>query len=220
MKIARLVGLMVVAVMALGLVVASAAFAEPAFLPVGATFTGTSGTGVLEAGGEKIECTADTSAGTISSATLVGGVTVSFTGCKAIKGTEKCTVKSPSAAAGSIVTHELHGVLGLVLPKGTGTGVGLLLLPVENKKFVTIESTKCSIETTVSGNLVGEVTPVGVHTTKGTLVFKKGATEGQSIKSFDLSTGGSVTPKLEAFGKEAGEETTEVISWSAAVEVS
>jgi hypothetical protein len=222
MKIVRLVGLMLVATMALSLVVASAAFAEPEFKPASGTFKGTSGAGTLEAAKEKIKCTADTSTGVISSATLVGGVTVDFTGCKSInsKG-EECTASSVgSSTAGLLLTKTLHGVLGLILPKGTGSGVGLLLLPVENKKFVEVAENACSVATTVSGNLVGEVTPVGKSQTTGKLIFKKGAVEGESVKSFDPSTGGTVTPKLEAFGKEAGEETEESITWSAAVEVS
>jgi hypothetical protein len=221
MKIARLVGLTLVAVMALSLAVASAAFAEPLFLPVGATFTGTSGTATLESESlEKIKCTADTSSGEITTPHLVGGITVSFSGCKSIStaGAE-CTAKSVGAAAGSIKTNLLHGVLGLILPK-TGSGVGLLLLPAEGKKFVTIESNKCTVETTASGNVVGEVTPIGVHTTKGELILKGAGGGHASIKDFDLSLGGLVIPKLEAFGKEASEETTEELTWSTPVEVS
>jgi hypothetical protein len=222
MKIARLVGLTLVAVMALSLAVASAAFAEPLFLPVGATFKGTSGPGTLEnISGERITCAADTSTGEITTPHLVGGITVDFTGCKSVntKKSEECTAKSPGAPAGLLLTKTLHGVLGLILPKGTGTGVGLLLLPVENKKFVEIEENACAVAATVTGNLVGEVTPVGVHTTKGTLIFQ-GSGGVPSIKDFDLSLGGLVIPKIEVFGKESSETTTETITWSAAVEVS
>jgi hypothetical protein len=221
MKIARLVGFALMAVMALSLAVASAAFAEPLFLPVGATFTGTSGEGKLEAAENTIICTTDKSSGEITTPHLVGGVTVDFTGCKSSKvaGTE-CTVKSTNTSTeGLILTFTLHGVLGLILPKGTGTGVGLLLLPVANKKFVTIAKNACTEETTVSGNIAGEITPVGVHTTKGTLVFQ-GKAGVPSIKDFDPSLGGLVKPELEAFGHEASEETTETITWSTAVEVS
>jgi hypothetical protein len=221
MKITRLVGLTLVTVMALSLAIASAAFAEPLFLPVGTAFTGTSGEGVLEAAKEKIKCAADTTNGTITTPHLAGGITVDFTGCQAINSkNEECTVKSFGATTeGLILTKTLHGVLGLILPKGAGTGVGLLLLPVENKKFVEIESTKCSVATTVTGNVAGEVSPVGVHTTKAKLIFEKSG-EGEVIKDFDPSLGGLVIPKLEAFGKEAGEETEESITWGAPVEVS
>jgi hypothetical protein len=221
-SISRLAGLTFAVVLILNLAAASAAFAEPLFLPVGATFTGTGGTETLEAGGEKIKCTANTSSGVISNVHLVGGITVDFTGCKSIntKG-EECTAKSVGTTnLGLILTKTLHGVLGLILPKGTGTGVGLLLLPVENKKFWEFAENKCSIGMTVAGNLVGEVRPIGFHTTKGTLIFQKGAVEGGSIKEFDLSTGGLVVPRLEAFGKEMGIETTETVTWSAPVEVS
>jgi hypothetical protein len=220
-RISRLAGRTFAIVSIISLATASAAFAEPLFLPVGATFTGTSGSSTLEVGGNTMTCTADTSRGEISTPHLVGGITVDFTGCKSSKvaGTE-CTVKTTNTSTeGLILTNTLHGVLGLILPKGTGTGVGLLLLPAANKKFYTIASNACSEETTLSGNVVGEITPVGVHTTKATLVFQ--GKEGMpSIKDFDLSLGGLVRPALETFGHEASEETTETITWSAAVEVS
>jgi hypothetical protein len=223
MKIARLAGLVFVAVMAVSLVIASTAFAEPAFLPVGATFTGTSGTSTLTAGAsESVVCAADTSSGTISNATLVGGVTVDFTGCKSSgAGGSNCTVKSINTTTeGLILTNTLHGVLGLILPKGSGTGVGLLLLPVASKTFVTLAKNTCTVETAVKGNVAGEVKPIGVHQLTGKLIFAKATTGGQSIKDFDLSTGGLVQPELEAFGALATEETEESITFSTQVEVS
>lgn len=223
MKIARLAGLMLVAVMALGLVAASAAFAEPEFHPTGGAFTGISlGNNVLSAGGNTIVCTANTTSGTISSATLVGGVVVTFTGCKS-NGTEKnCTVKSLNAPnEGTIVTSTLHGVLGLILPKGTGSGVGLLLLPVANKKFVEIVSNKCTVATTVFGNVAGEANPIGGGLQlNGTLTFLPSLEKGESIKDFDLSTGGLVRPELEAFGAIASQETHEDLDFVPSVEVS
>jgi hypothetical protein len=221
MKIARLVGFVLVAAMALSLAVASAAFAEPEFKPTGGTFTGTSTTSnTLIASGNTVSCTANSTKGTISSATLAGGITVTFTGCKSskVEGTE-CAVNSVGAAEGTIVTNTLHGVLGLILPKGSGSGVGLLLLPVTTKKFLTLVSNKCTIESAVNGNVAGEASPIGSSQTTGKLVFQRG-TEGESIKSIDLSTGGTVTPELEAFGKEASQGTTESLTYSEAVEVS
>jgi len=222
MKIARLAGLMLVAVMAVSLAVASAAFAEPEFKPSSGTFKGTSTTGTLKAGGNEINCTADTSSGTITGTTSVGSVTVDFTGCKATNSKkEVCTVKSSGTTTeGLILTKTLNGALGLILPKGSGAGVGLLLLPVTKQEFVTITSTKCTPETTVEGTVAGEVSPVakGAQIT-GKLVFAKGTT-GESIKSFDPSVGGKTAPELEAFGAEASEETTEAITFSTSVEVS
>jgi len=223
MKIARLVGLMLVAVMAVSLAVASSAFAEPEFKPVGGTFTGTSGTSKLVAGSNSITCTTDTSKGTISSATLAGGVTVDFSGCKSTgSGGSNCTVKSTNTSnAGLILTNTLHGILGLSLTSGASTGVALLLLPsaAGSKEFVKIESNKCTTTTTaVEGSVAGAVTPVGKSQITGKLTFLPG-TEGESIKTFDPSTGGKVSPELEAFGIEASEETTEALTFSAALEV-
>jgi len=222
MKIARLAGMTLVVVMALGLVAASAAFAEPEFHPVGAKFTGVSlGNNTLSAAPNSVVCTANTTSGTISSATLVGGVVVTFTGCKSSGEKESnCTVKSVGAVEGTIVTNTLHGVLGLILPKGTGSGVGLLLLPVEGKKFLVLASNKCTIETSVTGSVAGEANPIGGGLVlSGTLTFQAGA-KGESIKDFDLSTGGLVNPELSAFAAIASQETNEDLDFVGAVEVS
>jgi hypothetical protein len=222
MKISRLFGLTLVAVMALGLVVASTAFTEPEFHPIGAKFTGVGlGLNTLSAAGNTIVCENNTTSGTISNATLVGGVVVTFTGCKSSGTTEKnCTIKSVGAAEGTIVTNTLHGVLGLILPKGTGSGVGLLLLPVTTKKFVVLSSNKCTVETSVTGNVAGEVRPVGGGLVlNGQLLFQAG-TSGESIKDFDLSTGGLLQPALESFGANVSQTTTEDLDFSPLVEVS
>jgi hypothetical protein len=225
MKIARLAGLMLVAVMALGLVAATTAFAEPEFHPIGAKFTGVGlGLNTLSGSGNTIVCEGNTTSGTISSATLVGGVVVTFTGCKSSSATgeKNCTAKStlPLGAAGTIITNTLHGVLGLILPAGTGSGVGLLLLPATGKKFVVVESNKCTIEASITGNVAGEAKPIGGGLVlNGQLLFQAGTT-GESIKDFDLSTGGLVVTNLEAFGNAASQVTTEDLDFSPLVEVS
>jgi hypothetical protein len=218
-SIARLAGVLLAIVCALALV-PTAASAEPEFKPTGGTFTGSSGgSNKLAAGGNEIACATNSTKGTISSATLIGGVTITFTGCKSTgTGGTNCTVKSTGAAAGTIATNTLHGVLGLILPKGTGTGIGLLLLPVVNKKIVTVESNKCTVETAVAGNFAGEVCPVGTSQTTGKLVFAAGE-KGESIKDFDLSTGGLVKPELEAYGAIASQTTEESLTYSAALEI-
>jgi hypothetical protein len=219
MKIARLVGFVFVAVMALSLAAVSAAFAKPEFKPTGATFSGTSiGPNILETAGNTITCTANTSSGTISSATLIGNIQVSFTGCKSSKKAgEECTVKSVGGSEGLITTNTLHGVLGLILPSDVP---GLLLLPATTKKFVTIASNKCTAETAVNGNIAGRVTPFGESVKTGKQFYEPSSTGvGESVKDIDLSTGGLVVPELEAFGKEASQNTTELIGWSELVEV-
>ena len=224
MKSPRLAGPTLAAIVALSLVVASSAFAEPAFHPIGGTFTGLGlGPEKLTFGGQEVKCEHNITSGTISNATLAGGVVVTFTGCKSTgTGGSNCTLKSssPVGAAGVIITNTLHGVLGLILPKGTGSGVGLLLLPVANGKFFTLESNKCTAATSVTGNIAGETNPVGGGlVSKGTLTFQAG-TKGESIKDFDLSTGGLVRPELELFAAIGSLETNEDVTFSPAVEVS
>jgi hypothetical protein len=222
MKIARLAGLVLVAMMTLGLTVASAAFAEPEFKPTGGTVKGISTTtNELVAGKNSITCAGNTTnSGTVSSATLLSGIVVTFTGCTS-SGAEKsgCTANSTGASAGKINTATLHGVLGLILPKGTGSGVGLLLLPAVSKGvFAEIESNECTVETAVEGNVAAEwllLLHIGniIH-----LHFRKsGAVE--SIKDFDLSSGGLVLPALKAFGLTASQTTEEELDFTPGIEV-
>jgi hypothetical protein len=225
MKIARLAGLMFVAVLALGLVAVSAAFAGPQFNPTsGVTLSGSGGTGLLKAnnGAETVLCTANSASGVISSATLAGGVVVKFTGCTSTS-TEKanCSVSSKTAggAAGTITTETLHGVLGTILPGGTA---GLLLLPsaAGSKKFLTLLANKCTIEAQITGNVAGVIEPLGHSQSTGKLIFTtKAAGTEQAVMNFDPSTGGAVLPQLIAFGTNATEETTENLKFSPNLEV-
>jgi hypothetical protein len=224
MRIVRLAGPVLVAILAMSLMIASAAFAGPEFKPTGSTFTGTSGTSVLEAagGGEKVTCESDASSGTITSSTLAGGVVVHFLGCSgATVAGEKCTVKSTNTTvAGLILTNTLHGVLGLVLPKpASGSDAALVLLPVSGKVFVTlVGSGKCVETTKVSGSVAGLAEPVGTSSKTGKLVF--GVTSGvQNIKDVDLTTGGLVAPELTAFSTTATESTSESVTYVTATEV-
>jgi hypothetical protein len=223
MKIARLAGLMFVVVTALSLAVASAAFGEAEFKQTGLTFTGKSdATNELASGNNKVACTGNTTKGTISSAFLAGGVTVSFTGCTSAGKTKSgCVASSVGAPAGDINTETLHGVLGLILPKGTGTGVALVLLPAVSKgDFVELAENECTVGTAVEGNVGGEVVPVGKKQNTGLLNFQpNGAVE--SIKVVDLASNGAlITTGLKAFGGAATQKTDELLSFSGELEVS
>jgi hypothetical protein len=221
MKIARLAGLMLAAIMAVALVAASVASAEPNFTPTGQTFSASANATQLAAdnGVDVVKCETLSSGGTVSSATLVSGIVIHFLGCKSSGngGTSFCTVKSVGASEGLILTATLHGVLGLTLLT-TGTKVGLLLLPVKGKEFVALAANSCTVETAVSGNVAGEVEPVGTKTTKGNLLFNVSGGK-QVITSFDPSTGGTTTPKLEAFTTAATEEAKAAITFGLATEV-
>jgi hypothetical protein len=221
MKIARLEGLAVIAVLTMSLVVASMAPAEPEFKPATATLTGTSGPSVLEAndGIEKLSCEKTTLTGRLTSATLAGGLVVHFLGCTSTgEGGSNCAVNSLGGSVGLIVTKTLHGVLGLILPKA-GTGVGLLLLPATGKAFTTLAANACTEETTISGNIAGEVEPIGKSQLTGKVTFAATGVK-QAIKGFDPSTGGTTTAKLTLFAAEASESLTESLTYSTATEVS
>jgi hypothetical protein len=223
MKVVRLSGLALVAVLAMSLMIASVASAAPVFTPTGATLTGTSGVSVLEAAGERVTCEKDTTAGAVvTSATLIGGIVVHFLGCSAKTATkEECTVKSTNTTEpGLILTTTLHGVLGLILPKPTsGSDVALVLLPISGATFVAlVGSGKCVETTKVQGSVAGTLEPVGVSQTTGKLTLV-GSGGKESITDVDLSTGGLVAPELKAFGSSASEETTENYTLSKATEV-
>ena len=221
MKIARLASLMLVAILAVGLAVSSVASAAPLIGPVGATLTGTSGTGILTAAGETITCAKDTSTGTITSSTLIGGITVHFLECtgKNSAGAE-CPVMSTGAPLSNLLlTNVLHGVLGLILPKPAApeSDIALVLLPVSGAAFVNILGS-CFTNLSVSGQVAGLVLPVNIASTTGRLIF--GVTAGvQNITDVDLSTGGLIKPKLTVGSEPGTEETTENIEFKEAVEV-
>jgi hypothetical protein len=223
MKVVRLSGLALVAVLAMSLMIASVASAAPVFTPTGATLTGTSGVGTLEAAGEVVKCETDTAGGTVTSATLIGGIVVHFLGCsaKTVAG-GTCTVKSTNTtAAGLILTNTLHGVLGLILPVPTppASDVALVLLPISGSTFVTLVGSGTCVETTkVQGSVAGVLSPVGVSQTTGKLVLT-GSAGKESITDVDLSTGGLVAPELKAFGSSASEQTEENYTLSKATEV-
>jgi len=218
MKIARLASLMLVAILAVGLAVASVAAAEPEFTPVGASITGTSGEGKFTAGTEVVTCAKDTlTSGTgVTTATLIGNLTVHFLECTAKNAAgETCPAMSAGAPLENLIlTKTLHGVLGLILPKPeTGSGVALLVLPTGGGEFYKLLG-KCIPETIVEGDVAGIVEPVGSSVTTGTIKFPSPA-----IKNVDLSTGGAVTVKLKWFGVAATDVTTESITYSKATEV-
>jgi hypothetical protein len=215
--------LILVGVVPIAAVAAPPAAAGPQFNPTsGVTITGGGGSSLLQANNktEKVLCTANTASGVISSATLAGGVVVTFTGCTSSSPTKaNCSVSSKTSggAAGAITTATLHGVLGTLLPSKVA---GLLLLPATAKKWYTLLETACTTEAQVTGNLAGEIAPVGTSQSTGKLVFTtKAAGAEQGVTDFDPSTGGLVLPELVAFGTTATEEDTESLCYSPNAEV-
>jgi hypothetical protein len=202
-KIVAFLGCAIIATLSAGLA-ASIALAGPQFNPTsGVTIAGSGGASLFQAnnGTEKVLCTANTSSGVISSATLAGGFVVKLTGCTSASPTKaNCSVSSKTSggAAGSITTETLHGVLGTILPSGRA---GLLLLPTTGKKWYTLQENACTVEAAATGNLAGEYEPLGSSQKTGKLVFttKAGGAE-QAVTDFDPSTGGLVVPGFVSFG--------------------
>lgn len=223
MKIARLAALILVAALAMGLVVASVASAAgPEFKFLSGTttakITGTSGTSILEATGEKVSCGKSEVEGATTSTTLFH-VTIHYLECEGTNGIngKKCPVMSTGAPAENLILVLLIGHLGTVLPGGAA---GALLTPASGKTFVTLlpNSVKCIPETKVTGSVAGLVEPTGKFATTGKIVLA--ATGGkENIKDIDLSNGSLVEPELVAFGSAATQTQTESLTFSPDIEV-
>jgi hypothetical protein len=217
MKIARLVGVMLVAVLAMSLVAASASSAAPTFKPGSGNLTAKGGTSVLKASSDTVTCATNEAAGAIASSSLVGPFTIKFTGCSSSGATKSgCTIKNVGGTEGTIVTSTVHGVLGTVL-NPTGGAAGLLILPTSGKQFVTLAENSCTPETKVTGSVAGIVLPTGKSQTTGKLVLTVISSK-QQITSIDTA-GGNVEPALTAFSEPATQSTEDSITFSAAVEV-
>jgi hypothetical protein len=211
MRLIRLAGLLLVMVLAMGSLpvgTASAESSNPLFLPVnGQTISGESGPSTLTAtAGQVITCQKDRITGAITSSLLAGKLFVHYLECTVVSaegGATRCTIKSREAAEGLILTKELHGILGLILsPAPLDTGI--LLLPLSGKVIIELAeskngSTKCTPESKVTGTVAALITPVGVDTTKGSLVLPC-----ENIKKIDLTHGlGFREPEVVAFSASA-----------------
>jgi hypothetical protein len=220
MKISRLIGAILAAVFAVGLVMAAAASAAaPEFSPGSGTLSTTSNAGTLEAslGEEKIYCTGDKSVGTITGVHTVGSVVVTFTGCKGKKGKEECEAHS-TGKTNEIVTNTLKGELGTVATSEAASGVALLLEPASGTAFVTTEGS-CLTTAAVSGKIAGEATPIKSKSTTGKLIFV-GSAGAQKITKVNVLSA-EVEPKLTAFAGlvSASEATSEEVKFSQVIEV-
>jgi hypothetical protein len=226
MKLARLFGVMLIAVLALSAVCVSAASADPEFkvLPSSPNFTSSGGLAVLRSTTTIVDCKTTLNTGTITGMDSVGNVFVTFHGCEGFNAGVLCgAISSTNETEGSglIRTNTLRGLLGLVDP---GKGAGLLLEPAAGKVFVTFrKSTGCETpETAVEGSIAGTATPTAKLVSTQTLTFEpstpKTGTK-QTIKEI-LVLSGLVKPKLTSFGAvESSEEVIDTVTYASEVEV-
>jgi hypothetical protein len=220
---ARLAGLLLVAVVAMSFssVSSSLAFSpNPLFRPAsGQSANGTSGVSVFTFAGNTITCEKSSATGAITSSLLVGKVFVHYLGCSSRKGAElPCTVKSRGATeAGLILTKELHGILGLLLPSGQ---TGILFLPIVAPTFVELEegekgtgTQKCTFGSKVTGDVAGEISPVGVSQQTEKITFPAVA-----LKSIDLTHGlGRRIVELEILSEAGALEQVEEVTYETGV---
>jgi hypothetical protein len=159
---------MCVAMLSLVVGVASASATAPEAVAesggiAGTTFTGTGGEGILETtSGNTVTCTGNSSSGTISSATMINGIVVKFTGCKTtIGGFIKAPCKSSGAASETIITNSLTGELSYLLPNSPRTALDLKPT-ASGGDFATFTCALGSLSSTltVKGSVIGELTPI------------------------------------------------------------
>jgi hypothetical protein len=226
MKIARLFGLATFMSVVVCLAVASAALAtEPLFNPAaGQSITGTSGTSTLTTLGNArtITCKKSTATGVVSSSLLAGKIFVHYLECTSKEGSSAaCTVKSLGAPEkGLIITKELHGILGLILPS---LETGILFLPVASKVFVELAAGEgtapCTPETKITGSVAGLVEPVGKKQSLGTIKFTQSGGASSITKIHLTHHLGLVEPELVAFTTTSGLEQSESVTFGVETEV-
>ncbi|MGD1058114.1 MAG: hypothetical protein ABR992_11965 [Solirubrobacteraceae bacterium] len=226
----RLAAALWVVVVGWSLVLGASAFAaEPLFKPVsGQTITGTGGASSLLSGQhDEVACEKDAFTGVVSNALLIGGIVIHYLNCTWRQGqpASGCAASSVGAPEGLILTKTLHAILGLVLPD-SGSGVGLLFLPVNGVTFTTFATAQntdkedCFEESAATGNFAGLVTPIGISSTTLKVIIALTGGRSQEIKDIDLTHGlGLVLPKFVVGSTTALVEQTANFTFSVPTEV-
>jgi hypothetical protein len=171
------------------------------------------------AAGIATSCEEAVDAGEVTGMSTIGKLVVTFTGCQVTKAEkETCTIRSVGAKKeGEIVTHTLMGELGTTKSAEAASEVALLLLPETTKTWETLESTKCSLESKVTGSLAAEILPISEKTAFGGLNFEVSSGK-QNIKKITVSSG-EKEPELIAFTVTATEELEDGIEFNGEVEI-
>lgn len=181
MKRMRVMGVCLVAVLAVGAATATVASALPEFTgPFPKTFTSTSKASLFETvGGTKTKCTADTNTGAITGPQS-GEIQIMFTGCKL----GKTPCNTPGAAPGTIVTNMLSMTIGYINKAKKVVGADL----VEPTSGFLAYGCGPLIFVRVQGSVIGRITPINKLVTPSE-VFKL---------KFAQALGAQKYPNLEA----------------------
>jgi hypothetical protein len=227
MKVARLFGVALIAIVALSAMLASTASAIPKFkLPITKRgFVGLSGTAVLRTPAEEdtVTCSSAQSPGTILSDDEVD-IRIHYLGCSLKQGTKgPCTIKNPGGTAGLLLTELLLGLLGLLhSPEGAA---GILFEPkgAPNHVFLTFAGTEapCTTpETAVEGSVAGLFSPTGKLSSTALIIVAPTSATGKQEVQLILTLFGVVIPKLTSFGAAAStQEQHALVEFEEKVEV-
>jgi hypothetical protein len=187
-------------------------------LPTVKTFKGTSESPSLTAGKNEVTCKDGASVGEIASTDTIGKIVIKYTGCVSASEGATCTLKSPGASEGEVVTSTLKGQLGTVKSSEAASEVGLLLEPETGKKFATLAANGCALETTVTGSLAGEVLPISTKQSRVWVTFAANTAKRQGIGLITVLSGRK-SPELEAYGSEATEESVAELEFGGPLEI-
>jgi hypothetical protein len=237
MKRMRIIGLALVALLAVSAVtVASASAALPELLnkegkelaKKTVTTTDTAVSTLENTAKETVTCSTSSSTGTASGTKNLVNAVVTFNGCKSSLG-GACS----NAGAEEIVTNKLEGQIGYIEPK-TNKEVGLDLWPAsrtaaekEKHEFKAI-FVKFTCGTfagdEVRGGVIGKIANVNSLSTTNTLTYAKGANAGeQAIKKLEGVEAGFenvLEAQLFFFGfKKADEQSTQSVTYEEPAEV-
>jgi hypothetical protein len=181
MRRMRVVGLCLVAILAVGAATAASASALPEFTgPFPKAFTSTSKASLLETvSGKKTKCAADTNTGKITGPQS-GEIQITFTGCKL--GSAACN--TPAAAPGTIITSMLSMRIGYINKAKKEVGADL----VEPTSGFLAYGCGPLLFVKVTGSVIGRITPVNKLVTPSA-VFKL---------KFQQAVGVQKVPSLEA----------------------
>jgi hypothetical protein len=214
------------AVFVFGAVAAASASALPEFkspegFPV--PFTATSGKGTLQTlGGRTVTCEKDKAKGEILSATKVDITELVFEGCTSV-------VLGATFNCGTITAKPLEASPKYLTTPNTKEEVGIYFKPVNTaEEFTTFNCTNSLFGTetlTVTGAVVGKVTPINTLTKTATLKFEQssgmqkytGYFEGSTFTKKVLQTAGSGPQNFKE--DESGIEGTDTITTTKSIEI-
>jgi hypothetical protein len=183
-------------------------------------FTGKGGVALLRSGGPTIECTENTSKGSLTGPKSAAKIQVTYTGCgiPSLKVTCQTNAKKP----GEIKTEKIKGTL-VYTEEAPGKTVGTLFEPEGAASFVKF---KCgTIEVNVTGSVIGEAQPTNTLSTSGkTILAEKAIEEKEGTKGCGKQQWLHVEGKgpchfLEALGGPSWNIAEEELTYKVAVQV-